>query len=106
MDPLFPFEEVGRFLRCDESKDPFLLKLVCSGSKNWEIAAALGESCGVFLVRAKLMSVVDREVVPVLYRIRAVLSMDPGAGSCGVTSACHFAMGRCVGVSCACRRTT
>ena len=62
------------------------------GSANWEMATALGESCGVFLARAKLMSVMDRGVVPLLYRIRAVLSVDPGAGSCGVTSACHFAM--------------
>ena len=42
------------------------------GSTNWATAAALGESCGVFLARAKLMSVVDRGVVPLLYRIRAV----------------------------------
>ena len=31
-------------------------------------------------------------MAPLLYRIRAVLSVDPAAGSCGVTSACHFAM--------------
>ena len=39
------------------------------------MAAALGESCGVFLARAKLMSIVDRGVAPLLYRIRAVLSV-------------------------------
>ena len=38
------------------------------------------------------MSVVDSGVAPLLYRIRAVLSVEPEAGSCGVTSACHFAM--------------
>ena len=59
---------------------------------NWATAAALGELCGVFLARAKLMSVVDSGVAPLLYRIRAVLSVDPAAGSCGVTSACYLAM--------------
>ena len=38
------------------------------------------------------MSVVDSGVVPLLYRIRAVLSVDTAAGSCGVTSACYFVM--------------
>ena len=38
------------------------------------------------------MSVVDSGVAPLLYRIRAVFSVDPAAGLCGVTSACHFAM--------------
>ena len=62
------------------------------GLTNWATAAALGELCRVFLARAKLMSVVDSGVAPLLYRIRAVLSVDPVAGSCSVTSACHFAM--------------
>ena len=38
------------------------------------------------------MSVVDSGVAPLLYRIRAVLSVEPAAGFCGVTSACHLAM--------------
>ena len=38
------------------------------------------------------MFVVDSGVTPLLYRIRAVLSVDPAVGSCGVTSDCHFAM--------------
>ena len=59
---------------------------------NWATAAADGQSCGVFLAKAKLMSVVDSGVAPLLYRIRAVLSVEPAAGSCRVTSACHLAM--------------
>ena len=62
------------------------------GSTNLATAAALGESCGVFLARAKLMSFMDSGVALLLYRIRAVLSVEPAAGSCGVMSACHLAM--------------
>ena len=37
------------------------------------------------------MSVVDSEVALLLYRIRAVLSIEPAAGSCSVlVGLCHF----------------
>ena len=72
---MFPFEEVGRFVWCDESEDPFLLKLVCyrvdklgDGRRSRRIV--WGFSCeGKVDVRRG-----QRGCAAVV---------DPGAGSCG-----------------------